>query len=299
MRKIIILFVVLIFSFGCVFANEHKEDKFVSKETKYKKSDRKRYRKYVSRPLKEFSSEIISGTLDFQMSLWMNSEEKSRIYNCTLEFSRFPAVGSALPSMVFTVGDSLRYVTSGDSLYIYDLATGVHTVDSFKTAMNTLIFGNQFLSFYAYWYSLCGEVVNMSVIKKGEFISSEFEVLPADETQYCITGAGNYQFVYHAESGLLHQYCYRPADIWKEKYGYEKIECELINYKSGNASYALLDTKKNSRSFLDSEIQMYILYYCKGLGTYKKMIDCCNGSIDLFNNRSSLFISDERFPDLQ
>lgn len=196
------------------------------------KHDTKRYVKYVISPLMEFSSDIAYGTLHFQMSVFKNKGEKPHIYNCTLEFSRWPNVASALPSIVLTIGDTLLYVTDRDSLYVFDLTTKKQTVGDFKAALN-FICENQFISFYAYYYSLSGKAENVSVVKEKQFVSSEFEFYPNSEN-----GNGNkgyHQFVYQPATNLLSKYIYEPST----GSDFERIECELIDFQRSISPSAL------------------------------------------------------------
>lgn len=293
MKKIIVISIAFIFCFACAFANEQEQDKSASKKSRHR--DWKRYEKYVYYPLKYSSYGIDSGSVEFKMSLFTNKEDMPRVYNCRMEFARWSAIAS-LSSMTLTIGDTLRYVMEKDTFHIYNLITGTHNIGSFKTALD-FFDKNQFISFYAWWYTLCGKVANTSVIKNKEFISAQFEILPADEKRYCITGAGYYHIVYDAKSKLLQKYSYQPIGKWKEEFGFEKMECELIRYDSDTTQNPLL-SKKTRNDCLYMTIAAQTLYYKRGWLSYENMINNCNQMIDMFGHRCKLK-NDKRCPFLQ
>ena len=262
MKNILFSIVSILFFASTMYANNK-----INNEPK-KDKDMKLYKKHVYSPLKEASSKITYGKLTFQMSIFKNKEEKPLTYNCTLEFSRWPVIGSALPSMTLSIGDTLLYVTDKDSLFVFDLITNTHTTGDFKTAMD-FIYENQFISFYAYYYSLAGKAKNVSVVKEGQFVSCKFDFSPTLEN----IQKGYYNFVYDPKTNLLRKYTFETTGISKEKSDFERIECELIHFQN---------------SELEAFIRMQIIGYLNNWITKVDMINNCNVMIGEFNRKHNV-----------
>lgn len=240
-KRIIILLSIMILHSIYLFANNEGENKSAPTKIKHEnRKDERLCRKYII-PLSKASQEIITGTISFKMSLFMNEEEFPRVYECTLAFSRWPSIGSALPSMVLNIGDSLLYITNKDSLHTFNLVTKTHTVDDFKTAVR-FFYENPFFAFYAWWFEFYrGD--NISVVKDKKIISVKFDFTTSDnidEMKFYKTPGGCYQLVYTHNSNLLQKYSYEPIGMWKNTFDYKKMECELISYEQGIRISSLL-----------------------------------------------------------
>ncbi|MDR1459912.1 MAG: hypothetical protein LBI60_06830 [Bacteroidales bacterium] len=231
--KNIVLYLGFILLFTNVQAKEFSEENKTYIYTKKMAKDTRHYSKYVYAPLEKFSSEITSGTLSFRMSITKNEGEAPLVYNCNVEFSRWPATGTVLPSMVLSVNDSLLYVIHDYKLYTFDLITGDTTIGDIKAA-TSFVWDNPFLSFYTYWYNLGGKVDNVSIVKEGNTVFSTFEVVLAQEAD----NTGYYQLAFQPKKGLLTKYAYKPAG--KEKFDFYNMECELIEYHRSISPVALM-----------------------------------------------------------
>ncbi|NLJ82058.1 MAG: hypothetical protein GX330_02910 [Bacteroidales bacterium] len=233
-KRFIILLAIVVLSSMYGFTNNRSENESTKAKFSYEnKKNKKLHHKYIQ-PLNRASEKIISGTVSFKMSLFVDGEENPRVYDCTLSFSRWPSIGSVLPSMVLNVGDSLLYMADKDSLHTFNLTTQTHTVDDFKTAVR-FFYENPFFAFYAWWFE-CNKGENISVNKEKETILVNFDFVTSNDTddrKFYKTPGGHYQLVYTHKHNLLQKYSYEPIGMWKNAFGYKKMECELISYERG------------------------------------------------------------------
>lgn len=279
--KQIFVFLLLVLSLTTIYANGNKE----SSQTRSRIGNRQRYEKYVQTPMSLASCAITAGEVKFKLSVWQDKNANATSYDCQMKFSRWPSFDHYLPQLMLTIGDSMQITLNNDSIYMLDMKTQAMTIGDLKSGLQYLE-KNQFVAFYAYWYNLAGQVANTAVQKTNEknIVSTSFEILDADETQYAISGAGKYAKTYQQgktqSEMLLQKYTYEPTKRWCEKSGFEKITCELnnVSLQKSPADWDNLSDKEKYATciMLQSVVR---LYRCNSR-TYNDVISTCNMLID-------------------
>ncbi len=268
-----------------VYANGNTEHS----KTKSRLSDRQRYEKYVQTPMSLASCAITAGEVKFKVSVWQDKNANPTSYDCQMKFLRWPSVEYYLPQITLTIGDSMCITMNNDSVYTTNLKTQASTVGNLKTGIQYLE-ENQFVAFYAYWYNLAGQVSHVNIVKNKDknLVSTSFEILDADETQYAISGAGQYEISYQENTTkdevFLQTYTYEPTKRWSEKYGFEKITCQLndVNLQANPLEWDKLSKQEKYATIvmLKSVVRLYM---CNSKN-YDNAMETCNLLIEGVKN---------------
>ncbi len=226
-----------------------------SQETKsvINKKNHNIYNKYLLYPLRKSSADIYSGKIYYKMYVWQNLKDEPVVYNCEMDFLRWPLNEFFLPKVKLTIGDSVSYIIENDSIYIYNEKNQIQEVETFQYGIEFFA-QNPFLNFYAQWFDLIGHISKINWVQSKNLLSFDFIIEEQQYIKYQIAKEGEHQFIYNKDSLLIKKYIYLPTEKLQKSCSFAKIQYELVDYQQGQSCLAWVNLDRKYKNFIVSNI---------------------------------------------